>query len=316
MKTAFFKFLSIIFLSSFFSCSSSVENEEYKSQTEKLSTDSVDYGKVVCGKRMRGATVRDVINNWISAPRNTSTLGGAPENRVNTAADFLGNDTSDPNAEGETIFSDPENLPTAIASILNHAQTQANFHPASDTPEHLATVFLDYIANVDQTPFFHIVKNEQTKQTYNSKNYNNLIDSIVSLYDGINGEDKNAIKDSIANMAKDVFSSESREEWKNLFSQSTIVYSSDFKSLPKLYIYYTTLHMKYEKKKAEVSIQEYYVNRTEYTILPDLIKSYAKELSALNKTDIDDWIKRNSSPEASANHKLCFDVEEYKEPKK
>lgn len=256
-------------------------------------------------------TVKQLVENWIHvSPDHDVNPILVEEGAATTMADFLGEDKSDPGATGKNIYSNPQNLPTAIASILNKSQNRANFHPAVDTPEEVKKTYASYIKEIDGNPFFHIDNNEHTKQRYDSNDYNKLIDNVVSLYDGVAAEDKNKIKNSIADMAKSVFSQAKAEQWKNLFSQSTIDYS-DIRT-PKLYIFYTTLYMKHEDKgKAGVTnVQEYTVNKATYSILGDLIIASAEQLVALEKKNVDDWLTESTSPERN-DPKLCFKVQPY-----
>jgi len=256
-------------------------------------------------------TVKQLIENWIHVSPNSDFHPLlVEEGAATTMADFLGDDTSDPGARGKNIYANPQNLPTAISSILNKSQKRANFHPAVDTPEEVKKTYASYIKEIDENPFLHIDKNEHTKQRYDSNDYNKLIDNVVSLYDGITAKDKDKIKNSIAEMAKSVFSQTKAEQWKNLFSQSTIDYS-DVRA-PKLLIFYTTLYMKHEDKgKAGVTnVQEYTVNKATYSILGDLIIASADQLVALDKKNVDDWLSESTSPERN-DPKLCFKVLPY-----
>ncbi|MDO5978358.1 hypothetical protein [Flavivirga spongiicola] len=254
---------------------------------------------------MENTSITQLVESWINVTPDVR-FREAPEGKKQAVArgNMLGSDTSDPDSEGSAIYTESQNLPTAVASILSHVQDRADFHPTSLSTEQLAVYFQDYIKEVDKTPFFALFKNEKTKSKYESKNYNVLIDQIVSLYEGISKSDENAMKESISNMAKSVFSKETKEDWKNIFSQSTIDMSNPLQ--PRIFIYYTTLHMKYVKGKSEVNLQEFEVNRTEYVILPDLIRAYANKLTALDKKSVDDWMGDATSPERKGA-KLCFD---------
>jgi len=255
---------------------------------------------------MQNITIRQLVEAWIHvSPDFKVGRRLATDEAATVQANMLGTDTSDPDAQGTAIYTELQNLPTAIASIMNHVQERADFHPATQTPEQLAVSFPNYVEEVDRTPFFALLENEQTRKKYESTDYNVLIDQVVNLYDGVSDQDKNAIKESIADMGKAVFGRESSEQWKNMFSQSTL----DFSDLnnPSLYVYYTTLYMKHEKGKAEINIQEYSVNRTKYTILPDLIKANAKKLTKLDKKNIDEWLNGSASPQRP-DAKLCFQV--------
>jgi hypothetical protein len=256
---------------------------------------------------MSPASLRLIIQEWlhpVSLSGRTSFLSAANDTSATARGTALGENNSDPQATGKEIYSNPQNLPTAIASIMNHAQNRADFHPASVPPDQLAQKFNGYVTEVDKTPFFHLEKHDSVKQSFYSKDYNKLIDQISGLYDSVSSGDRSKIKDDITDMAKSVFSDQRSEQWRNLFSQSTIDFS-DIRR-PKLFIYYTTLRMKHDSSgKSEVNEQEYTVSRTEYTVLADLIRAYASNLASLDKKSVDDWLTESTTQER-ANAKLCF----------
>lgn len=258
------------------------------------------------------ASIRSLVEAWVSdaafpMPMKLSTARGTEEAQdATTVADFLGTNTSDPNAEGKAIFEDPKNLPTAISTIMGHTQKKANFHPAAQSPKEVAATYPQYLIGMDNTPFFHLIKNDYVKKSFHSKDYNKLIDEVADLYEGVSQKDVQKIKDGIVRMGKSVFGSSTAEQWNNLFSQSVINYDEKADA-PLIYVYYTTLHMKHEEGKSEVNEQDFVVNRADFKVLPDLIHSYADSLAKLIKTDVDDWITDSSSP-TKKDVRLCFET--------
>lgn len=253
---------------------------------------------------MSDVRIRDTVQNWVHVLPNRPRPLTDDDVSATSRGTFLGQDTSDPDAKGVAIYSETDNLPTAIASILNHSQIRANFHPANTKPEELAAAFAGYVTEIDANPFFHLEISESDKQAFYSSDYNLLIDQVVNLYKGVSVEDLNEIKASITDMAKSVFGQEKSEQWKNVFSQSSID-MSDLEN-PKFYLYYTSLHMFHEKSgKSEVKEQDYEVRTTTYLILPDLIKANAQTLANLDKKTVDDWLGGSTSPERP-NAQLCF----------
>jgi hypothetical protein len=263
---------------------------------------------------MADPNIKQAIEAWVNVDSvDTSSSVSIPEvSKADTATvrgNFLGEDESDEAAEGVAIYSETQNLPTAVASLLNHSQNRANFHPASMTAKELALAFRNYAIEIDKNPFLYLSKTSIDKQSYKSKDYNVLIDRVVNLYEGLESVDLDEIKDSIANMGKSLLSHQTTEDSMNLFAQSTIGMSDP--GNPKFMIYYTTLRMKNVKNgKSEVLEQEYEVNRTSYFVLPDLIKAHAASLAKLQKTTIDDWAINSTSPERE-DAKLCFEVKQY-----
>lgn len=264
---------------------------------------------------MNKALTEEIVLNWVKktdTPAKRAFSAGDGSLSAGVGANFIGNDTSDPGAQGMNIYSDPKNLPTAVASILNHAQNRANFHPAAQTPEVVASSYTSYITEIDRVPFFSIQRNDRTQQQVHTSNYDQLINNIVGLYDGVTQEDKDKIKNSITELAQSVFSKSSAEEWKNLFSQASLIYKSATDI--RLYIYYTTLHMKRTQsgKDGVDDLQEYTVNRVEYKVLQDKIQAYAATLSNLDKKNIDDWMDNATSPQKE-NYTKCWSQTPYYE---
>lgn len=271
---------------------------------------------------MTTLTVRDIVDSWLETDDinlvSTSSEAYAnnpvslnsnqnnsdqPDVGVATAL-YLGEHKYDPNAQGIAIYQENKNLPTAVATILNHVQNKAEFHPASIDASEMPKAFKSYINEIDRTPFLHIVEKNSDEQKFYTKKYEDLIDRIVSLYDGISTQDKTKIKESISAMGKSVFEQKKSEVWKNLFSQATIDFT-DY-AHPRLIIFYTSLHMKHDDEKwAEVKEQNFTLSRAVYQILPEMIKTFASNLANLNKQSVVDWLSDNTSPK-DENVKLCF----------
>ena len=249
--------------------------------------------------------MQQLVEAWVHVSPNRAFMSRDTEDGAATAgANLIGDDTTDPAATGKDIYTESNNLPTAVASILNHTQNRADFHPAAETAEELARHFDTYIEEIDKTPFLTLLTHERQRQEFYSKDYNALIDQVVSLYDGVAEEDKNAIKESIADMAKSVFGEKKSNVWKNLFSQSTLDFTNP--DNPRIFIYYTSLHMVHnDSGKEEVSEQEYEVRVTSYGILPDLIKAHADTLAGLEQKSVDDWARDSTSPEKE-DARPCF----------
>ncbi|MDO5978359.1 hypothetical protein [Flavivirga spongiicola] len=256
---------------------------------------------------MQNLNITQLVESWIHV--SPSFQINEPQNntfQVIARANMLGTDTSDPDSKGAKVYSEPQNLPTATASILNKVGNRANFHPQSQSGERLEGDFINYLKQIDKTPFFALTKSGTTADKFDSKNYNVLIDQIISLYDGVLSQhDENLMRKSIADMAKSVFGRNPLNDQKAIFLMTTIDMLNPL--IPRILIYYTTLHMKYVKGKFEISLQEFQVNKREYAILPDLISAYADKLSILMRMSVDQWLLEYTSPER-INAKLCFEV--------
>ncbi len=258
---------------------------------------------------MANLSVREIVDNWLLIdPINLGEVGFKSDTKTaaTAAGNYLGKDDSDQNADHIAIYTDPRNLPTAVASIFNHAQNRAGFHPANTSADKLAVAFDSYVKEIDKTPFLHFVENKSDKQTFESKDYNALIDRVVALYDGVSSEDKKKLKESLVDMAKSVFGQiKKSEDWKNMFSQATLDFTNY--ASPTFMLYYTSLYMFHSGTgKAEVSKQTFEVRATKYQVLPELIRVYAPKLAQLDNKSVDDWANDSTSPK-QLNVKLCFE---------
>ncbi|MEH1930585.1 hypothetical protein [Nostoc sp.] len=121
---------------------------------------------------MTNLSVRDVVNAWLqiqSADINEAWLKSDARIAGTAAGVYLGENDSNPNAQGIAIYQDAKNLPTAVASILNHAQNRAGFHPASTSADVLPAAFGLYVREIDRTPFLHLKESSSDKQKFESK---------------------------------------------------------------------------------------------------------------------------------------------------
>ncbi len=227
-----------------------------------------------------------------------------------SVANFLGTDNSDNNTAEYRIYSDMHNLPTAIASILNSVQNRAQFYPAQDSAEGVATSFSRYIHEFEIAPFFSKSQLEHIRQSVASNDYNQLIDQIVSLYEGVSDIDRQYLKDSIRSMVQTVVNYSNPINQKALLCQLTINYNNP--NTPKILIYYTSLMLSYsEEGKLVIPKQEYQLTKSVYDVIPSRIRDNAGALTRLERKTVNDWILSNTSHLASDKIALCFPHKPY-----
>lgn len=257
-------------------------------------------------KNEKSTSKSELVQEWLNGkakPKRRFLIKTDETTQANIGGMFLGKNESDPSAQGKEIFDNPKNLPTAVATILQHSQNKADFHPSFQQPLVVAEKFREYLREIDSVPFLSLSMNDKVQKSYKEKNYDKLINEIVSLYDGFEEKDKAKLKESIRNIASSLVDSKDTELYRDIFSQATI--RNENKEM-EVVIYYTNFSMKRTEKKGEVTInQNYTVNRVVYTVLSASIKAHADVLAKLTKTDVDDWIDKTSTPTNPAL-KLCF----------
>lgn len=255
------------------------------------------------------ANVRQLVEQWVA---NTgieyNSIVDAPyintENvkYANAVAVFLGVDTSSANAKGVDIFLEPENLPTAIATIIARAQSVADYHPAKQSPEVFAEKFPAYAVSLDKVPFFSLTMNDNVKLSISAKDYASLANQIVSSFGVVGQIDKKSLTIKVIEIAEKVLGQGSTESSGGLLIISSIDYTSPRE--PKLYIYHTIMNRQNTQfAKPSPLCLDVVVNRMEFAVLPELIRTYANTLSRLEKVSVKEWIYDSSSV---GNQKLSY----------
>lgn len=232
-----------------------------------------------------------------------SLLAGNQETSALSSGVFLGEyvNTGD---TGLDIYTKFENLPTAVASILNKVQVMSDFFPQSQSEEEIANKYPLYVECISRTPFFHLMSSEVQEQDFKVSNYDVLINQIMNIYEGIRDEDRKKIETSIRDMAKSLASKRTKRAKLNLFSQSTI----DLRDVNSIHLYiYDTVLETYEQAdgKGEIGMQSYTVRKSKFVVLKDLIKAHADKLSTMDQKSVDDWLNDIKSP-VKKDIQLCF----------
>jgi hypothetical protein len=251
------------------------------------------------------------VISWISADPTPGFKSLEDEGPATSRGGFLGEDNSDLSAEGELIFTDPNNLPTAIATILNHAQKKADFHPIIQSPNELSSTLEKYIFELSKIPFYNNELHNSVSKDYNSKDYNVLINQVVAMYKDFPESYLEDLKIMISNMGKSVFGNVKGQGYINIFAALTVSVIDE--TNPIILIYEGAFNMYHDDSgKDEVSKQSYTIKRNIYYISHEKIKDNAKQLTELLTTSISDWEKNVTSPEQK-DKKLCFVIRKFRD---
>ncbi|KAI8373018.1 uncharacterized protein BYT42DRAFT_578935 [Radiomyces spectabilis] len=97
------------------------------------------------------------LKNWLDTTQGPSEVATseAAEYAVSGAL-FIGEDPSDPDANGSEIFEYPENHPVAVSSIIQHASNRAKFDPSSQSLKEAATGLEEFITTITTFPAFTV----------------------------------------------------------------------------------------------------------------------------------------------------------------
>lgn len=215
---------------------------------------------------------------------------------ADSVAVFLGFDTSTTTKNHSDIFSNPRNLPTAITTILTYAQSMAYYHPLSQSPNFLAERLTSYLIGVDKIPFFKIVKDDYSKikvKPYCNDKHS-FINNIMSFIDVKNDIENAKLKRGVTAITENAFNRHINGSWDNVLSISIIDLLRPLE--PKISIYYISIRIQRNRINKNATLESsYIINRVEYMVSPELIRTHAETLSNLVIVDVDEWINESSS---------------------
>lgn len=254
-----------------------------------------------------------MIRDWTQ--RKTSGNVNKLENEYGPATcrgNFIGQNNTDPAANGETIFTEPNNLPTALATILNHAQNLADFHPAFQSPDHLSGRLASYLTEISKIPFFKNDFHDSVHREFNHGDINALIAELLQLYSDFSPEERNDMAIAISEMGRSVFGNgENAHSFMNLFATMTI--NANDPNNTRILLYYTNLEMhKFKDGKDTVAKQSFTVWRHQFNVSQDKIREHAHDLAILTKKLVEEWIEGVTSKEESGR-KSCYSLSKIKD---
>ncbi len=251
--------------------------------------------------------LNEVLNKkYTWAPYGRAGSTGIP---TVTSAAVLGSTTVDPKSKGIEIYKDPKNLPTALASILNHVQQQANFHPYKQDAKAIGHFYPGLEVVIKDLKIFGKPYCDQFKNNFSTKDYNQLLNQVISIFHGLPIRDLNLLKQKLANMGLSVFNV--KESITRTMNFNMMMIDLKQPSKPYLILFHANFVMSKTKSgKSDVAQQRYSINRSIYPINVSLIQQYAEALTSLDETSVETWINSASTPSSQGFRSgLCFRVE-------
>jgi len=189
-------------------------------------------------------------------------------------------------------------------SIMNIARTAAGFNPLTPDVKGNVQKFQDYSARILAAPFFNLGYADSKKEKRSSENWDELIDSIVGLFEGIQDQDKTRIKNGLTQLAKAATSHSGTRQEQNLFVQNVL--QMDGGTL-NVFIYYSSVQLQEDKSKGSTSRQ------TEFNIARSMLRFrtgdwpyFAEKVWKKQVSVVDDWLDGNNTEPGKLAAKLCI----------
>ncbi|WP_027721975.1 hypothetical protein [Maridesulfovibrio zosterae] len=199
----------------------------------------------------------------------------------------------------------------AVSSILGLAQSRTDWNPLDPNNDKNAEGFQNFIKSILKVPFFNVTQSERTTVHYEETNYNDLIDKVVDLYDGITKSDIPLIKNSIVNLAKACTSRVNTKNTKTLFVQNTMnATGTDIVvGIQQTFMMMERSHESHKGAPKDQYKTEITVNVMELTFKGSIWnKDAAKKLAAKFVKSWDDWLDGTTTPpeKKAAAIKYCL----------
>lgn len=188
-------------------------------------------------------------------------------------------------------------------SVMTMARTKAGFNPADIDDANASNKFIQYSRNLQSAPFFHLISSDVSHLEHKEKNWNNVIDNVLELYDGVSKEDKDAIRNSLGNIAKAAMNKAGTTQTKNLFVQSEINYADEIK----VYVFWSKIQMTYKSGKSTSTQEVVDISKLELQFDKTMWPYYASMVLKYNVSFIEQWLKENAiPPQKDVAETVCF----------
>lgn len=188
-------------------------------------------------------------------------------------------------------------------TVMTMARIKSGFNPTLLDDPDASQKFSNYSENLQKAPFFHLEQSDVSHLERHEKTWDSLVQSVLDLYDGVSGEDKNSIKESIGNLAKAAMNKAGVKQTKNLFVQSTINYTSEIQ----VFILWSKIQMTYESGKSTSTQEIIDISKLKLRFDKEMWPYYAEIVLKYNISFIEEWLKENALPkQAGIRETVCF----------
>jgi hypothetical protein len=189
-------------------------------------------------------------------------------------------------------------------SVMNIARLAAGFNPLDPDVKGNVERFKDYAGRILSAPFFNLGYSDSKHVTRKSKDWNDLINSIVGLFEGVKDEDRNKIKDGLEDLAKAATSSSKTKQKMNLFLQNVLQADG---GTYRAFLYYSSVELEEDKSKGSTSRQtDFTLARAQLVFRSGDWPFFAERVWKKQVCVVDDWLDGNTTLGGEEPVQLCF----------
>ncbi len=188
-------------------------------------------------------------------------------------------------------------------SVMTMARTKAGFDPTNIDDKDSSNKFSQYSKNLQYAPFFHLISADVSHMEHDEKSWDNVINNVLDLYDGVSSTDKEGIRKSLGNIAKAAMNKAGTTQTKNLFVQSEINYDNEIK----VYVFWSKIQMTYDQGKSTSTQEIVDISKLELQFDKVMWPYYASMVLKYNISFIEEWLKENAIPQQKdVLETVCF----------
>lgn len=190
-------------------------------------------------------------------------------------------------------------------SVMTMARKKAGFDPTDIEDENAAAKFVQYSKNLQSAPFFHLVSSDVSHMDRYEKSWDNLINNVLDLYEGVSNSDKDSIRTSLGNIANAAMNKAGTTQTKNLFVQSEIDY--EYTNEIVVFVFWAKIEMTYQSGKSTSTQETIDISKLKLQFDKVMWPYYAPMVLKYNVSFIEEWLKANALPvEEDAVKNVCF----------
>jgi hypothetical protein len=188
-------------------------------------------------------------------------------------------------------------------SVMNIARKTSGFDPLKPEIAGNLDKFFDYGKRILDAPFFNLGYSDSKKIHRESKDWNDLIQGVTDLFEGVKGDDIAKIKDGIQNLAIAATSRSSTKQAMNLFVQNVLQADGGTYSV---YIYFSSIELQEDKKKGSTSKQsDFNISRIKLIFRSGDWPFFAEKVWKKEVCAVDDWLNGNTTTKGDQPAKLA-----------
>lgn len=202
----------------------------------------------------------------------------------------------------------PQSVFDGMQTAVNMCRTKAQYNPLDPEGKGNKAHFIEFTQNISSMPFVTLEWAKTTEIEQKSHNADDLINSFVDGFQGIEERDKEQITNSVRNLVRAALSYASKTQKLSNFAQNLL--QVDSSGNVEFSLYCSTFQISVEESKGTITFHsKYELSQAMYSLSPSTWDSVKELFANEYKVTVEDWIKNMTTPvkEGSTIRALCLE---------